>query len=403
MQYTNELLSILLNLGEDWTISDFRIDMRVKEVDLFIEYNKSEGKFPNSEEICKVYDFSKYRRLRHLDLFEYKTFINVRFPRLKNSKSEVRIIDVSWAGERVSYTHLFEDRVIEALLMSKNQTKTASFFDISFDIVNSIMKRAVSRGLKRRNLSDVYALSIDEKSFRNGHNYFTILSDPIQKRILDIIEGRKTEDAEELLTWTLSPTQLEKVKLITMDMWKPFMAAAGEVIPHAEIIHDKFHVAKYLNKGVDDTRKKEIKKQEILRNNKYLFLKNKDKWSEEQAIKFEEINQINLLTSQAWKIKENFKGIYNQWSKKSCLDYFEIWYKNTIQSEISPMIKVAKTMLNHLKGIINAAVYELSNSVAENLNSQIQVLKSTARGFNNINGYRNSILFYNGKLNLFSL
>jgi len=53
-------------------------------------------------------------------------------------------------------------------------------------------------------------------------------------------------------------------------------------------------------------RKKEAKEQDILKNSKYVFLKNKENW------KFEQINQINLETSRAWKIKENFKGIYSQ-------------------------------------------------------------------------------------------
>jgi transposase len=65
------------------------------------------------------------------------------------------------------------------------------------------------------------------------------------------------------------------------------------------------------------------------------------------------------------------------------------------------MIKVADTMLKHLKGIVNAAVSDVTNSIAENLNAQIQVVKSIARGFANANAYRNAILFFQGNLKLF--
>jgi transposase len=310
---------------------------------------------------------------------------------------------MSWAGERVSFTYLFETKVIETLTMSKNQTKTALYLETTFDIVHGIMQRAVERGLKSRKLDDIHAIGLDEKSFKSGQNYITILSDPIKKRVIDIIEGRKLEDAEELLSWTLSPTQLEKIEIATMDMWQPFMKAVEEIIPQAEIVHDKFHTSKYLNKAVDDVRKQEVENEELLKNTKYIFLKNKADWTDLQTLKFEEINKINLITSQAWHLKENFKGIYEQGKKELCLKYFEQWYIDTIKSGIKKMIKVADTMLNHLEGIVNSAVWYITNSVAENLNSQIQVVKSVGRGFANVNGYRNSILFFQGKLMLFPL
>jgi len=100
------------------------------------------------------------------------------------------------------------------------------------------------------------------------------------------------------------------------------MNSVEEIMPHADIVHDKFHTAKYLNKAVDDVRNEEVKEKTILKNTKYLFLKDYSKLTELQMLKFDEIKQINLKTSQAWEIKENFKGIYNQGRKELCLKYF---------------------------------------------------------------------------------
>jgi transposase len=396
-----EFLNRLLNFGSDWEIKDIIVNENFKEIDIFIEYSKSTGICPSSKEESTIYDFRTSRRFRHLDLFEYKTFINARIPRVINKKKEVNSIEISWAGERVSYTYLFESKVIDALKMSKNQTKTADFFDTTFDIVHGIMERAVVRGLDRRKLDGISAISLDEKSIKNGQNYITILSDPVNKCVLDIIEGRKKTDTEELLTWTISPSQLNNINLVTMDMWRPYMKAVEEIIPQADIAHDKFHTSKYLNKAVDDVRKKEVKNEEILKKTKYIFLKNKESWTELQVLKFKEINQVNLVTSKAWHLKENFKGIYQQGRKELCLDYFKQWYLNTLETGIKQMIKVADTMLKHLKGVVNSAVTHITNSMAENLNSQIQVVKSIGRGFANVNGYRNSILFFQGNLLLY--
>ena len=188
-----------------------------------------------------------------------------------------------------------------------------------------------------------------------------------------------------------------------MDMWKPFMTGVENTLPNAEISHDKFHISKYLNKGVDEVRKQEVKKIDELKNTKYLFLTNTNHWTEKHQLKFEQINTINLETSKAWRLKENFKAIYQGWTREEIQHVFSEWYINVIESEIKPMIKVADTLLRHLKGIIHASISQITNSMAENINSKIQVVKSVARGFKNINGYRNSILFFNGDLNLFPL
>ena len=40
-------------------------------------------------------------------------------------------------------------------------------------------------------------------------------------------------------------------------MWKPFAAAVNRLVPDADIIHDHFHVSKYLNESVDKVRRQE--------------------------------------------------------------------------------------------------------------------------------------------------
>ncbi len=253
-------------------------------------------------------------------------------------------------------------------------------------------------------MDGITAISLDEKSFSNGHNYLTILSDPINKRVLDIIEGRKIENTEELLTWTLSPKQLKNITLITMDMWKAYMmAAAKKILPQATIIHDKFHTVKYLNKSVNEVRKMETKHEIALKSTKYLYLKAPRGWSNQEAFKFNQIDAINLKTSIAWRIKENFKEIYTIGNWYVFKDFFENWYKNALQSKLKPMIKVADTLLKHLEGILNSAMHSVSNSIAENINSQIQIVKSMTRGFANFKGYQNAVLFFQGKLNMFPL
>nr|VFK15047.1 MAG: Transposase [Candidatus Kentron sp. LFY] len=62
------------------------------------------------------------------------------------------------------------------------------------------------------------------------------------------------------------------------------------------------------------------------------------------------------------------------------------------------MKKVAKTIKEHLWGILNAIVLKVSNGPAEGLNSRIKALKVTGRGFRNKQRFANAIYFHLGGL-----
>lgn len=122
-------------------------------------------------------------------IFNCKMYINARIPRVINEQKQVSSIESCWTDSRVSYTYLFEVKVIDALKLSGNQTRTYDFFNTTFEIVHAIIKRTVAKGLTRRRLNGISVINLDEKSVKNGQSYITILSDTVGKCVIDIIEG----------------------------------------------------------------------------------------------------------------------------------------------------------------------------------------------------------------------
>ena len=57
--------------------------------------------------------------------------------------------------------------------------------------------------------------------------------------------------AAKWLLETLTAHQRASVKAVAMDMWPAFMSATRQCVPQADIVHDKFHIAKYLGEAVD--------------------------------------------------------------------------------------------------------------------------------------------------------
>jgi transposase len=72
---------------------------------------------------------------------------------------------------------MFEAFAIEVIGACDNITRAAGLLRLGWDAVQSIMARAVERGLARREEEAVPDVGMDEKSFRKGHNYHSLLND----------------------------------------------------------------------------------------------------------------------------------------------------------------------------------------------------------------------------------
>jgi len=395
---------LLLELDENWQVVDLHTDYKTKEIRIRVEFIGKKGVCPINFDRCSIYDYTKLRKWRHLDIMDYHTYIECRIPRVIDKKGKVKTLSVPWASKYDRYTSKFESKIIDLLLATKNQTKTASFMQCGFRVVNSIIHKSTERGLSRRNLQDVKFknLSIDEKSFKKGHNYVSVLSSPYGGNIIDIIEGRTKKSVRKLLDNSLTRKQQENIRTISMDMWKAYISIAKEKLPNASIVHDRFHLVKYLNTAIDKVRRREVKDNQELKNSRYALLKNQENLTEKQRIKFDAIKLANYEVSKAWQIRENFKDLFK--TEDTFIKGFYLfikWARDASLKKIHEVTKVVEMFKNHINGVVNALIKRFSNAMAERLNGKIQEIKSVGRGYRTFKNFRSAILFFNGGLNLY--
>ncbi len=402
--FTDNFFNLLLDLSDGWDVESVKTDINKQEVFISIKCTLKEIEDEETGEFFRVYDHAPERNWRHLDTMQYKTFLSCRLPRIKNKEGKVKTVKPSWASGYERHTYLFEHAIIDLLKATKNQTKTAEFMRCSFNVVNRIIHNSTQRGLQRRNLSElvIRELSIDEKSFKKGHCYITVLSHPTSGCILEVEEERTIESCKKLLNKSLTKEQLKNVSTISMDMWKAFITTAKEMLPQADIVHDRFHLVQYLNKGIDQVRRREVKEHTELKHSRYALLKNPENLTEKQRIKFEEINNANYEVSKAWQIRENFKNLFSS-NKDSGFALYSRWASDSTKRKINEMTKVVDMFNNHLNEVINALIYDFNNGMAERLNGKIQELKTVARGYRTFDNFRSSILFFYGGLSLYPL
>jgi transposase len=406
MDFTKDFFNLILDFGEEWVITKVEVDHKKHEIYLYLEYISNSYEDPDTLEKAVLYDHTELRQWRHLDILDYKSYVRCRIPRVKCDNGKIKHIAIGWANKYDRHTYHFEIKVIDLLQITKNQTKTAEFMNCGFRLVNKIMHRATERGMKGRRLSRLpfEHISIDEKSFRSGHNYVTVISHPQSGVVIDVGQDRDTESVERLLENTFTKEQLTNINTVSMDMWRPYINSVTNKMPDAEIVHDKFHLIQYLNKSIDKVRRREVYGNEILRNSRYVLLKNEENLTEKQRVKYDMIKDSNLQVTKAWQIRENFKSLFDYYNEENgAIELLKNWANDSYMKGIKEVNKVILMFLDHARGVVNALISNLNNAMAERLNGKIQEIKVTSRGYRKFKNFRSAILFFHGGLNLYPL
>jgi len=375
------------------------------EVAVSVSYGGGKLTCPQCGKTCPGYD-KRQRRWRHLDTCQLKTLLVADVPRVECSEHGVITVSVPWAEPGSGFTALFEALVID-WLKEASTSAVSERMRLSWNAVDGIMQRAVKRGLSRREALSPRQISVDETSYRKGHDYVTVVTDQERAAVLHVAENRETGSLAEFYD-LLSDEQKQGIESVCMDMWPAYIKATLDQIPEAKnkIAFDKFHVAKYLGGAVDHVRKQEHKALmregcDDLKGTKYDWLTNLRNLSRPRQCTFKVLRASTLKTARAWAIKTLGMKLWHYTSRTWAEKGWDQWYAWAIRSRLGPIKKVARTIKNHLWGILNAIVLQASNGASESMNSRIQGLKVRSRGFRNKTRYIQAIYFHFGGLDLY--
>lgn len=73
-----------------------------------------------------------------------------------------------------------------------------------------------------------------------------------------------------------------------------FTTGIKKAFKNSKITYDKFHVMKVINEALDKVRKSEVSEQPILKQSRYIWLKNKNNLKEEQKQMLQRMSKMNL-------------------------------------------------------------------------------------------------------------
>jgi transposase len=176
------------------------------------------------------------------------------------------------------------------------------------------MDRAVRRGQARKKANPARYLGIDEKAFRKGHDYMTVVCDLLGGTVEFVAQDRKTESLEDHYQ-QFTTQQLERIR------WEPYFKATIMHVPGAarKIVHDRFHIMQHVGQAVDKVRQQEQREllrqeDERLKGTKYIWLYREENLPDKHQPTLEALKATNLKVAKAWAMKESLSGLRNSLS-----------------------------------------------------------------------------------------
>lgn len=102
---------------------------------------------PECATVSPLYDHARERVWRHLDAFEFHTYIHARAPRVQCVEHGIKTCRLPWAEAKSRFTEIFEMRIIETLERVKNLSVACALLKLTWDQVYGVLRRAVARGI----------------------------------------------------------------------------------------------------------------------------------------------------------------------------------------------------------------------------------------------------------------
>ena len=227
-----ELYRRILGIEAPWQVDTVELKLEAGEVHVcLVHRDRMKWPCPECGLACKLYDHQTERQWRHLDTCQYRTILHAEPPRSACPEHGARVVKLPWAEPSSRFTALFEALAID-WLKAASQKAVAGLLQLSWDEIHGIMERAVKRGLERRQAEPLTQIGVDEKAFRKGHHYLTLVNDLTRGRVLYVAEDRKQSSLDGFWA-TQTPEQIGAIEAVAMDMWNPYIASVREHLPEA--------------------------------------------------------------------------------------------------------------------------------------------------------------------------
>jgi len=400
-----QLYQQILGDTQPWFVESVALNREAREIVIRLGLEREVWACPACHARMHVHGYET-RRWRHLDSCQFKTILEADVPRVKCEEHGTQQVSVPWAEKHGRFTAMFERLAID-LMLECSVNAACEILGISWDEADGIKQRAVRRGLQRKASRPIRRVCVDEKAVGWGHNYMTIVTcaDGPEPTVEYLGDGRTRASLDAY--WLSMPADYRAgVEAVSMDMWAPYVDSTVAHVPHADIVHDSFHLSQYVNRAVDEVRRAEYQQllargDTRLKGTRQMWLWGFENLPERWSDRFAQLRESALKTARAWSIKEVFRAFWKCVDPDDAAAYLKRWCSMASKSRLEPFRRVARMFREHAARILTYFKHRFNNSIAEWINRRIQDLIQKACGYRNRERFKIDMLFHLGGLSLY--
>jgi len=351
------------------------------------------------QKATEFHGYDQALELRHLPLCGRPVILRLRPKRYRCRYCEGVVTTTecpTWQDTKSGCTKAFAEFLLLELVNGTLQDVSQKH-GVPYDIVRGVLKRYVKGEVDWSQIKALGFLGVDEISLLKGHSDFVTLVSAHDEQgkpiVLAVLKGREKQPLVDFLK-SIPKRLQDTIKEVCTDLYEGFINAVEEVLPQAQIVADRFHIAKLYRAGVDALRKSELKALKgVLTKEQYAGLKGV-LWAlrkrhehlepEEQAL-LDRLFEASPLLRKAYTPREKLTRLFDKdHSKKSSRRAIRRWMAAVRKSGLDCFDHFLTTLENRMDIITNYFISRSSSGWVEGLNNKIKVLKRRPYGIKNL-------------------
>lgn len=331
----------------------------------------------------RVHD-RRHRRWRHLDVMGVECWLAGEVRRVRCPRCGVTTEMVPWAAHDSGFTRDFE-ATLAFLAQRMDKTTVTRMMRIAWETVGRVAARVVERMRVRDPLDDLKHIAIDELSYKRHHHYITIV---INERG-DVVWAAPGRSADTLRAFfdELGEKRAAALETVSVDLSPAFTSAVKERCPNATIVYDRFHVQRLAHDALDRVRREQVRASSstthasAIKHTRWALHKSPWNLSDIDSAKLASVQRTNKPLYRAYLLKETLAAILDRRQVHVAHDKLLEWIDWARRSRLPPFRRVARTIAQHIGGILAYVSTRLSNARAEARIGTVRTITKRSFGF----------------------
>jgi len=350
-------------------------------------------------ELKELHGVDEAITLRHLPILGRPVYLRLRPKRYRCPScagGATTTQQLSWYTPKSPHTKAYEKYILLQLVHATIEDLSIKE-GLGAKAVEGIVERWIRHEVQWGEVKRMKLLGLDEIALKKGHRDFVVIvtgkATSGEVKVLAVLPDRKKETVKQFLE-TMPRRVKRTICTVCTDMYEGFILAVKEVLSKAQVVIDRYHVAKLYRAGADRFRTQELRrlKQELPKED-YAKIKGA-MWPFRKRAGDLEGEERDLLTrlftytpalQQAYEYREELTSIFDApLSKEAALRQLTDWQRRVRASGLSCYDRFLHTLEKWHEEIANYFVARHNSGFVEGLNNKIKVLKRRCYGIFNL-------------------